>query len=105
MQYPFLMMESTRASVVRSFHVGKCFQRGGGWVGGSIGISAGWMSNTMLRLKVIVHSCGLLARFGLVRLLFVLRHVRCLSLGFLLTFLIGGIRAVSYTHLTLPTKA
>ena len=57
----------------------RCFQRGGGEVGDGIGISAGWVSNMMLRLTVIAHSCDLLARFGLVRLLFVVRHVKCLS--------------------------
>ena len=62
-------------------------------MGGGIGISAGWMSNMMLRLKVIPHSCGLLARFGSVRLLFVVRHIKCLSLRFLLKFLIGGVKA------------
>ena len=60
---------------------------------GGIGILDGWMSNMMLRLKVIVYSCDLLARFGSVRLLFVVRHIRCLSLRFLLRCLLGGVRA------------
>ena len=95
MQYPCCRMERTQVSVVISFHAGKCLQRAGGDVRGCVGISADWMSYLMFRFAVIATGCGLLLRFGSVRLLFIVRHIRCLPLRFLLEFLIRGVRAVA----------